>query len=80
MNTLYIILAIIAFMGLVGYVVSNYCFDDTDQDMDWHDNYSVIECPHHNRTDVTVESTVTCETIYTICDDCCEVLKQRTEC
>lgn len=39
-----------------------------------------INCTHPEKTDVTVESTVTCEHIWTICDTCEQVLNKRVEC
>ncbi|CDF80600.1 hypothetical protein BN863_28880 [Formosa agariphila KMM 3901] len=38
-------------------------------------------CKHlGEKTDVIINSTVTCETIQTICDDCGTPIKERTEC
>lgn len=74
-----IISIIVGFVWILSRVASR-CFDDNDPDMYWYDNYTVIKCPHLETTDVTVDSTVTCETIHTICDACGKVLEQRTEC
>jgi len=66
---------------LVFAFIANHCFYDDDPDMYPNDNYSVLTCPHTGeKTDVTVESNVTCETIHTICDDCGKVLKVRIDC
>ena len=38
-------------------------------------------CPHDgDKTDMVVNVACTCETIYTICDDCDEVLNIKTDC
>lgn len=74
---------LIVFFVLIGGLafLANFCFYDDDPDMYPNDNYSVLTCPHSgNKTDVTVKSTVTCETIHTYCDDCGEVLNVRTDC
>lgn len=75
-----IILAIITFGIYLLNKLANRCFDDNDPDLNWYDNYKVDKCPHLNKTDVTVESNVTCETIHTICDDCGKILNVRTDC
>lgn len=75
-----LILAIISGLMYVLSRLANRYFDDNDQDQFWHDNYTVLDCPHVNKTDVTVHSCVTCETVHTICDDCGEVLNVRHDC
>jgi len=60
--------------------VANRCFDDNDPDLYPYDNYAVLDCPHYEKTDVTVSSNVTCETVHTICDACGKVLNVRTDC
>lgn len=75
-----IIIILIIAVSLLFFFAS-FCFEDTGPDMDWHDNYAVIQCPHHGeKTDVVVNSCVTCETVHTICDDCGEVLNTKTDC
>ena len=71
-----ITVVLIIMFGIVCYMV----FDDDDPDMDYLNSYTPVTCLHIHKTDVTVKSTVTCETIQTICDDCGEVIKTRTEC
>lgn len=84
MKTLSIILIVIMALCLLLFIiiaiVSQFCFDDKDPDLNWHDEYTVIKCPHLNTTDVVVSSAVNCEEVHTICDDCSKVLKRRTDC
>lgn len=82
MKTFLLILVVIAIIVYVFGLISLFCFDDEDPDIDWMDNYAVVACPHppDHRTDVVVASSVTCETIHTICDDCSAVLNTRTDC
>ena len=80
MKTLTLVIATIIAIGYLFHRLSQLCFDDDDPDMDWMDNYVVFDCPHINVTGVVVESSVTCETIHTICDDCKKVLNIRTDC
>jgi hypothetical protein len=40
MEVLYIIAGTIVFLALVLIVTCRFCFDDTDPDMYWHDNYA----------------------------------------
>jgi len=76
-----IIIILIVIACLVLCLLAEFCFDDNDPDMCWYDNYAVIQCPHQGeKTDVVVNSCVTCETIHTICDDCGEVLNTKTDC
>lgn len=75
-----IFFAIVILIIALVVILSHFCFDDSDPDMYWHDNYTVIECAHLECTDVVVESNVTCETIHTICDDCGKIIRKRTEC
>ena len=80
MTVLLIIIAIIALVVLGFCLVSFYSFDDKDPDMFWYDNYAVIECSHLNKSLVTVSSSVNCETVHTVCDDCSKVLKVEIDC
>lgn len=82
MNCFILILIVLA-VTIIGILLifSNDCFDDLDPDMFFYDEYSVIQCPHKGqKTDVVVNSCVTCETIHTVCDDCGEVLNVKTDC
>ena len=80
MKTFLLIIFVFAVIIYVYGLISLFCFDDQDPDQYWLDNYAVIECPHINVSDVVVNSTVTCETVHTICDDCSKVLNVRTDC
>lgn len=80
MQTLLLIVVVIAIIVYVYGLISLFFFDDADPDMDWYDNYTVIDCPHIEKTDVVVESNVTCEVVHTICDDCGQVLNTRIDC
>ena len=80
MTVLYIIIGAIVLLALFLMVLSFFCFDDNDPDMDWYDNYTTIQCPHIEKTDVIVNATVTCEEVWTVCDNCSEVLNKRTDC
>ena len=76
---IYAIIFSVVLMGLNK--LGNLFFDDSDPDMDWHDNYSILECPHQGKkTDVVMHVSVTCETINTICADCKQVIATRTDC
>jgi len=78
--TILIVCLIVLFLYLL-VKLANGCFDDADPDMYYYDNYSVIACPHQGeKTDVVVNSCVTCETVHTICDDCGEVLNVKVDC
>lgn len=78
MKILIIILVVIIF---VLYKLANKCFDDEDPDLDWYNNYAKQNCPHEGeKTDVIIDSAVTCEVIHTICDDCSQVLNVKIEC
>jgi len=82
MNFLIITFIVLA-ITIIGFFLffANDCFDDLDPAMFWHDNYKVIQCPHKDqKTDVVINSCVTCETIHTVCDDCGEVLNVKTDC
>lgn len=82
----------VAMILLVIYLMNKLeggCFDDKDPDQFWDDSYKESErpyidytnnCKHNEKTDVTVCSCVTCETIHTICDDCGSVLNVKVEC
>jgi len=75
-----VIALVMLFLYLLG-KLANGCFDDTDPDMQYYDNYAVIACPHTGeKTDVCVASCVTCETIHTVCDDCGTVLNVKIDC
>lgn len=91
MNTSLIILIAVIVIALV-YCAISRCFDDDDPDLYWYDNYAApikgatptygaINCKHDKgKTDIVVDSTVTCEEVWTICDYCQEVLNKRTDC
>lgn len=80
-KSLFIIIAVIACIIYLLNKLAKQCFDDTDPDMYYYDNYAVINCHHTgDKTDVVVNSCVTCETIHTICDTCGKVLKRRIDC
>lgn len=82
MKTIIVVTAAVCAISYLGWLVSILAFDDDDPDMDYMDNYAVSTCPHpeKHRTDVVVQSHVTCEVIHTICDDCSAVLNIRTDC
>ncbi|QQV91548.1 hypothetical protein Peternella1_12 [Winogradskyella phage Peternella_1] len=75
-----IIAVFFAVIAIVFATLSTLCFDDTDPDLDWSDNYAVVKCPHINQADYVVDTIVTCEKIETQCLDCGEVLGSRLEC
>ncbi|WP_166964669.1 hypothetical protein [Yeosuana marina] len=75
-----LLLIVIGIMAIIVLVFSLISFDDEDPDMDWYDNYAVLECPHLNKSLVTVSSSVNCETVHTVCDDCSKVLKVEHDC
>lgn len=83
-----IVIGILVFISLAIMVVARDCFDDSDPYIDWHNNYVEAErphvamdnCPHINKTDIPVNVAATCEKIYTMCDDCNEVLNIRIDC
>lgn len=81
--TLYIICCILCFLALIGVafmIIANRCFDDKDPDQYWHDNYSVINCPHEDQFLWVSKASVTCETLVTECKDCGKVLKTEINC
>ena len=78
----------IALLIIILCFISKRCFDDTDPDMFWYDNYAAPKpglntktpllkplCEHKNRSDVVVWATATCEQVHTICHDCSETLE-----
>lgn len=80
MKLILIVIVIIVFIVCVFYLFSNNVFDDEDPDMDWHDNYAVLDCPHINQRLVTESSAVNCETVHTVCSDCGKVLNIEVDC
>lgn len=88
-NTLYIVVGVLALLAIALFVISYFCFNDEDPDMDWYDNYQVAERPHvelHEQCSHTGETThvvywaaASIETIRTICDDCGETISTRIE-
>lgn len=77
MKTAIIVFGILILIGGLFCVLVYQLFQD-DLYMHWVGN--ATDCPHTDRTDVVVSSSVTCETIHTICDDCSAVLNTRTDC
>jgi steroid 5-alpha reductase family enzyme len=81
MSTSVIVLIGIVVLFIVLFCVAHNSYDDSDVDMNWYDNYTVIKCPHTGeKTDVVVESSVTLEVVHTICVACGEVLNIKIEC
>jgi len=65
----------VAVIGILAHMV----FDDDDPELVWHDNYSVIECPHHHITDVVEEAFANYELVGTYCMDCGDRLEGRQD-
>ena len=85
MNTLYIILGIIAILSIIVFIFCHFCFDDQDPDMDWYDTHTEsehpnvamnTECNHSGEKSLVCEWTICgCEKVNTHCDDCGEIVK-----
>ncbi|MBU2923027.1 hypothetical protein KO504_16885 [Winogradskyella psychrotolerans] len=79
-QTIIIIALLLFFTGIaiIGFI-AHFCFDDTDADLYWEDNYSTIDCPHLHITDVVEEAFANYELIGTYCMDCGERVSQRQD-
>jgi hypothetical protein len=88
-NTLYIVVGVLALLAIALFVISYFCFNDEDPDMDWYDNYAVAErphiepspspspCKHTGEKSLVCEWTVCgCEKVNTYCDACGAMIKE----
>jgi hypothetical protein len=60
-------------------VLSHLCFNDTDADLFWTDNYSISECPHNTITDVVEDAFANYELVASYCMDCGARLTERQD-
>jgi len=81
MSVIYIIATVISVL-VIAFATLAFCvFNDKDPDQQFYYNYAILQCPHTGeKTDVVVNSCVTCETVHTVCDDCGQVLNVRHDC
>lgn len=81
MGYLIIFLILILVIAVVKIIVafSNDCFAELDSGLFCFDQAEL--CQHQSeKTDVVINTCVTCETIHTICDNCGKILNVKIDC
>ena len=65
-------------IALIGFV-AHFCFDDADPDLNFYDNYSVIDCPHLEQTDIVEECFASYELVASYCTACGQRVSSRQD-